>query len=67
MPSAAILKEAQKLCTVSDELNALAEKHPVVSDALLTISGTVRHTATLLEILVVAKLGPLPEPGPADA
>jgi hypothetical protein len=67
MPSTAILKEAQKLHNVSDRLDALAEEHPVVSDALVTISGNVRHTATLLEVLVVTKLGPLLEPGPADA
>ena len=66
MPSGAILKEAQRLHTVSNRLNALAEKHPAVSDALVTISGTVRHTATLLEVLVVTKFGPLPGPGPSD-
>jgi hypothetical protein len=67
MPSKAILREAQKLHNVSDCLDALAGEHPVVSDALVTISGNVRHTATLLEVLVVTKLGPLPESGPADA
>jgi hypothetical protein len=67
MPSSAILHEAQKLHHVSDRLGALAEEHPVVSDALITISGNVRHTATLLEVLVVAKMGHLPEPGTANA
>ena len=67
MPSSAILHEAQKLHHVSDRLDTLAEEHPVVSGALITISGNVRHTATLLEVLVVAKMGHLPEPGTANA
>jgi hypothetical protein len=57
MPSSAILKEAQQLHKVSDRLDSLAEEHPVVSDALVTISGSVRNTATLLEVLVATKMG----------
>jgi hypothetical protein len=64
MPSSAILHEAQKLHTVSERLEELAEENPVVCDALITISGNVRHTAALLEVLVVTKLG---SPGLADA
>jgi hypothetical protein len=67
MPSVGILDEAQKLHLVSDSLDALAEEHPVVSEALITISGNVRHTATLLEVLVATKLGPLTGDGPAKA
>jgi len=67
MRSSAILHEAQKLHLVSDRLDTLADEHPVVSEALLTISGNVRHTATLLEVLVVTKMGLLPESGPANA
>ncbi len=67
MPSSTILHEAQKLHRASDRLDTLAEEHPVVSDALITISGNVRHTATLLEVLVVTKMGPLPGPGTANA
>ena len=67
MPSAAILHEAQTLHNVSDRLDALAGEHPALSEALVTISGNVRHTATLLEVLVVAKLGPLAGSGPAMA
>jgi hypothetical protein len=52
---------------VSDRLDALAGEHPVLSEALVTISGNVRHTATLLEVLVVTKLGPLTGSGPATA
>ena len=57
MPSTAILQEAQKLHNVSDRLDSLAAEHPVVSEALITISGNVRNTATLLEVLVVTKMG----------
>jgi hypothetical protein len=67
MPSAAILHEAKTLHNVSDRLDALAGEHPVVSEALATISSNVRHTATLLEVLVVTKLGPLGGSGPAMA
>lgn len=67
MPSSAILHEAQKLHLISDRLDRLAGEHPVVGDALVTISGNVRHTATLLEVLVVTKMGPPLEPGTANA
>ncbi|MGC1449814.1 MAG: hypothetical protein WA830_07240 [Candidatus Sulfotelmatobacter sp.] len=56
MPSLAILREAQRLYNVSDRLDLLAEEHPVVSAALVTISGSVRNTATLLEVLVATKM-----------
>ncbi len=67
MPSSAILHEARKLHLVSDRLDTLAEEQRVVSDALITISRNVRHTATRLEVLVVAKMRPLQEPGSANA
>ena len=67
MPSTAILQEAQKLHNVSDRLDSLAEQHPLVSEALITISGNVRSTATLLELLVATKMGLPSEPGPANA
>jgi hypothetical protein len=67
MPSNAILHEAQQLHHVSDRTHLLADEHPVVSEALITISGTVRQTATLLEVLVVTKMGPLSGSDPANA
>jgi hypothetical protein len=67
MPPSAILHEAQQLHNVSDRLDLLADEHPVVSDALAAISGSVRNTATLLEVLVATRLGTLPGPAPADA
>jgi hypothetical protein len=67
MPANTILQEAQKLHDVSERLDLLAEEHPTVSEALITISGNIRHTAALLQVLVVTKMGPLIEPGPANA
>jgi hypothetical protein len=40
---------------VSNRLEALAEQHPPVSEALMMISGSVRDTATVLEVLIVTK------------
>ena len=67
MPSNPILREAQQLHNVSDRLGSLAEEHPIVSGALLTISGSVRNTATLLEVLVATKMDPLAGMDPANA
>ena len=67
MSSAAILHEAQTLHDASGRLDVLAGEHPTGSEALVAISGIVRHTATLLEVLVVTKVQPLSEPGAADA
>jgi hypothetical protein len=67
MPSSAILQEAQQLHKVSDRLNSLADQHPLVSDALVTISGSVRNTATLLEVLVATKMGSPLGLDPAEA
>jgi hypothetical protein len=55
----AILLEVQQLYNVSDRLDTLWEQHPLVSEALITNSGSVRNTATLLEVLVATKLAPL--------
>jgi hypothetical protein len=64
MPSNAILHEVQKLYNVSDRLDSLAEQHPLVSETLITISGSVRNTATLLEVLIAMKIAPIPGLGP---
>ena len=57
MPFEAIRAEATQLHlhNVSNRLAVLAEQHPPVSEALLTISGNVRNTATILEVLIVTK------------
>jgi hypothetical protein len=55
MPFDAILREVDQLHNVSTRLEGLADQHPPISDALLTIAGSVRDTATVLAVLVVAK------------
>ena len=67
MPPSAILHEARQLHDVSERLDTLADQHPLVAEALMTISGNVRHTATLLEVLVATKMGLLSGTGPANA
>jgi hypothetical protein len=67
MHPSAILHEVRQLHNVSDRLDSLAEQHPVVSEALLSISGSLRNTATLLEVLVATKIAPIPGLDPANA
>lgn len=56
MPAQELLSEADQLKKVSARLEVLADLHPVVTEALLTIAGTVLSTATLLEVLVATRL-----------
>ena len=51
-----ILQEAVRLYSVSDSLDVLAKQYAPVTEALLLLSGSVRHSATLLEVLVTVKL-----------
>jgi hypothetical protein len=44
MHSNQILNEVQQLYNVSDRLDILSEQHPLVSEALITISGSVRNS-----------------------
>jgi hypothetical protein len=47
-----ILQEAGQLKNVCERLESLADQHPIVEDALTSISGNIRDTATVLEVLV---------------
>jgi hypothetical protein len=67
MPSIEILHEARQLHGVSDRLDSLADQHPKVSEVLIGISGSVRNTATLLEVLVATKIEPFAGADPATA
>jgi hypothetical protein len=60
MPANRILQEARKLRKVSESLEVLAEEFAPISDALTVLSGSVRNSATLLEVLVELKLTPAP-------
>ncbi len=55
----AILHEVDQLHTISTRLEKLADQHPLVTEALLIIAGSVRNTATVLAVLVATKS---PEP-----
>jgi hypothetical protein len=52
----AILDEVDQLHNVGTRLEGLAEQHPPVEEALMTIAGNVRSTATVLAVLVATKL-----------
>jgi hypothetical protein len=56
MPIEAIMREVEQLQDVSERLAMLAEQHPPVSEALMTISGCVYNTATILGVLVATKM-----------
>jgi hypothetical protein len=55
MPFEAILNEVDQLHGVSARLEGLADKNPPVSEALITIAGSVRNTAVVLAVLVATK------------
>lgn len=59
MPLAAILQQVDRLHEVGARLEELAEQHAYMAEALMTIAGNVRSTATVLAVLVAAK-GPKP-------
>jgi hypothetical protein len=61
MPAHEILLEAKKLHKVSDSLDVLAIQNAPIEEALSVLSGSVRNSATLLEVLVALKMGPEPE------
>jgi hypothetical protein len=61
MPAKEILQEAKKLHKISESLYILAHQHTPITEALSILSGSIRNSATLLEVLVALRLGPVPE------
>ena len=51
----AILNEVDQLEGVSTRLDGLAEQHPPVTEALMTLARSVRNTATVLGVLVAVR------------
>jgi hypothetical protein len=51
----ALQREIKHLTEVCEQLDSLANEHPFVGDALLGIAGSLRNSATLLELLVATK------------
>lgn len=56
MPASPLLEEAQQLKDVCQRLELAVDLYPSVTEAVLTICGTIRSTATLLEVLVATRL-----------
>jgi hypothetical protein len=52
----AIMAEVDQLNLAGDRIEGLAEVHPPVSKALISIAGNVRATATVLAVLVETTL-----------
>lgn len=55
MPYESILQEVDQLNSVSERLESLATQYPLVENALVTISGSIRNAATLLKVLIAVK------------
>jgi hypothetical protein len=55
MPFGEILQEVGQLNNVSERLESLADQHPFVEEALMSISGNIRSTATVLEVLALIR------------
>ena len=51
----AILNEVDQLQGVSTRLEGLAEQYPPVTEALMTVAGSVRRTATVLAVVAAVK------------
>ena len=52
----AIMAEVDQLNQAGNRIEALAEHHPIVEEALMTIAGNIRGSATILALLVETKL-----------
>jgi hypothetical protein len=52
----AIMAEVEQLNLAGDRIEVLADHHIPVSEALISIAGNVRATATVLAVLVETKL-----------
>ncbi len=60
MPFEAILHEIEQLHDISERLATLADRHPLMSEALMAVSGSVRDTATILGVLIATRMtGPV--------
>ena len=58
-----LLRETGRLRSVSDRIEALADKHPGMEDGLVSVAGNIRSIATVLDVftLIRSKAG-----GPQD-
>ena len=56
MSAEAIHREIKRLTDVCNQLDCLAGEHPSVEEALLGITGSIRNSVVLLELVVAAKM-----------
>ena len=50
-----IMNEVEQLKGVSTRLEGVADEHPPFTEALLTVAGNIRSTATVLGVLVAVR------------
>jgi hypothetical protein len=55
IPFESILEQAEELRSLSERLEALADKHPAVEVGLMTIAGNTRNLASILDVLVAIR------------
>jgi hypothetical protein len=56
MPAEALQYEIDQLRGVSIRLDLLAGEHPVIEDEIMSISGNVRSSAVLLELVLALRM-----------
>jgi len=61
MPVKSFLHEIAQLKKVSASIDALADQHPASEEALLAISGSIRNSTALLEVIVETRIANRPE------
>jgi hypothetical protein len=61
-----LLLEIDRLRSVSERIEALANKHPGMEDGLVSVAGNIRSIATVLDVftLIRSKAGGSQEAGP---
>lgn len=58
MPAKALQYEIDQLKGVSTRLDSLADQHPTMEQEIMSISGSVRSNAVLLEVLLALRIKP---------
>jgi hypothetical protein len=62
-----LLREIDRLRSVSDRIEVLADNHPGMEDGLVSVAGNIRSIATVLDVftLIRSKAGGLQEDAPS--
>ena len=59
MPVKAIQYEIDQLRGISTRLDSLADEHPLMQTAIMSISGNILRNAVLLEVLLTTRIEPV--------